>query len=440
MMFDRRICFRQIAVFVVATVSCCCVLESARAQDYSSWPQWRGANRDAKSTFKGIATNWRENPPKHLWTGKGLGEGYGSISIAEGLIFSMGNSDGRQVVTASLLRDGSIQWQTAVTDSQPEHDYSGSRSTPTYYDQKLYVVPSNGAIVCLDATSGEVEWKRNFSDWQGRMMSVWGYSESPLVDGNSVLCTPGGPNASIVKLDRKTGKEIWRCSIPKGGDGRNIVGKNLQKGAAYSSIVKHRVGNLEQYVQLVAEGVIGVRASDGKLLWGYEDVSNNVAAIPTPIVGDDFVFASSGYGTGSCRLDLKAKGKKVTAKLKYFLRSNEFENHHGGMVLDNGYIYAGHGHNKGFPICVRVSDGEIMWTERGPGAGSAAVIMVDGHLIFRYQNGLVALVEANPQLYKEKGSFKPIIQQGESWSHPVVLDGKLYLREQNSIMCYDLTK
>lgn len=427
----------------LALAVCSLIISVAPAASFSQekdWPQWRGPNRDGKSLEQGIRTDWRQNPPEHLWTAEGLGEGYGSVSIADGMIFSMGNVNNQQVVTASKLDGGEVVWQTPVTRSKPEHDYSGSRSTPTYAEGKLYVVPSNGSIVCLDAKTGKVHWNRDFSDWQGRMMSVWGYSESPLVDGNFVLCTPGGPQAAIVKLDRRTGKEVWRCAIPRGGDGKNIQGKDLQKGAAYSSIVKQKVGKVDQYVQLVGEGVIGVRADDGKLLWGYEDVSNDVAAIPTPIVGDDFVFASSGYGTGSCRLDLKASGKNVSAKLNYFLRSNQFENHHGGMVLHDGYVYAGHGHNKGFPICVRVSDGKIMWNERGPGAGSAAVLMVDDHLIFRYQNGLLALVEVNPQVYKEKGTFKPVVQQGESWAHPVVLDGKLYLREQNSIMCYDLAK
>ena len=204
--------------------------------------------------------------------------------------------------------------------------------------------------------------------------------------------------------------------------------------------MKQKVGRIEQYVQLVAEGVVGVRASDGKLMWGYEDVSNNVAAIPTPVIGDGFVFASSGYGTGACRLDLKPKGREISAELKYFLPSRDFENHHGGMVLHQGYIYAGHGHNKGFPCCVRVSDGQVMWTERGPGSGSAAVVFVDDHLIFRYQNGTIALVEASPKNYRLKGQFTPVVQERESWSHPVVVGGKLYLREQNSIMCYDLAK
>lgn len=432
--FSRRCWWTFVGLMAVTMLA-----ESLQGQT-ETWPQWRGPNRDGKAASRGLEMDWKAQPPKHLWTGQGLGGGYGSVSIADGKIFSMGNRNQKQVVTASRLDDGEVVWQTPVTQSLPKHDYSGSRSTPTYADGKLYVVSSDGAISCLNAADGELIWQRPFSDWNGRMMSVWGFAESPLVDGDAVLCTPGGSDAMVVKLNRANGKEIWRSAIPRGGDGKNINDKPLKKGAAYSSIVKQKVGDVDQYVTLVAEGVIGVRADDGKLMWGYEDVSNDVAAIPTPLVGNDFVFASSGYGTGSCRLNLKGRRNEISAQLDYFLPSREFENHHGGMILHGDYVYAGHGHNKGFPICVRVSDGEVMWNERGPGSGSAAVVWVDGQLIFRYQNGLVALVDADPREYRLRGTFTPVVQERESWAHPVVVDGKLYLREQDSIMCYDLAR
>ncbi len=407
-------------------------------QQEDSWPTWRGSDRDGHSPSTGINTDWETNPPKLLWQAGGLGEGYGSVSIAQGMIFSTGNKQNQQVLTASALSDGKVLWQTPITDSLPGHDYAGARCTPTFSDGKVYAVPSSGGIVCLDATSGKKLWEHNFSKWGGRMMSVWGFSESPLVDEGFVLFTPGGPNAAIVKLDKDTGKEIWRSSIPAGGDGTNKVGKRLQKGAAYSSIVVGQISGVKQYVQLVAEGVVGIRANDGKLMWGYEDVSNDVAAIPTPLIGEDFVFASSGYGTGSCLLKISKNQNETKASVAYFLEANQFENHHGGMVAQDGYVYAGHGHGKGFPICIRISDGQVMWKERGPGTGSAAVVWVDNHLIFRYQNGTVALIQANPNSYRLKGQFRPVLQERESWAHPVVVNRRLYLREQDGIMCYDL--
>jgi outer membrane protein assembly factor BamB len=196
-------------------------------------------------------------------------------------------------------------------------------------------------------------------------------------------------------------------------------------------------------VQLTGHGVIGVRAEDGKFLWGYDRISNGTANIPTPIISGDLVFASSGYDDGgSALLRITGRGREAAAQEVYYMERRTFQNHHGGMVLVDGYIYAGHGHNNGFPICVELKSGKVMWggRERGPGTGSAAVTYADGDLIFRYQNGVVALIEANPREYRLKGQFTPVHKEGESWSHPVVAGSKLYLREQGVLMCYDLQK
>jgi outer membrane protein assembly factor BamB len=283
-------------------------------------------------------------------------------------------------------------------------------------------------------TSGEKIWSKSFSrDFGGKMMSGWGYSESPLIDGERLLCTPGGKDAMIVALNKSNGEEIWRAAVPELGDRGN-------DGAAYSSIVISHGAGVKQYVQLVGKGLIGIRAADGEFLWNYNDIANGTANIPTPLVDGDFVFCSTGYGTGSALLKLTKDGDGVKAEEQYFLDGNKLQNHHGGMLLINGYVYCGHAHNNGFPICVKMQSGEIVWggNQRGEGSGSAAITYADGHLIFRYQNGQLALIEATPTGYHLKGSFKPAFQQGESWAHPVVANGRLYLREQNRLMCYDL--
>jgi outer membrane protein assembly factor BamB len=272
------------------------------------------------------------------------------------------------------------------------------------------------------------------------MMSGWGFSESPLVDGDKVICTPGGDDAAVVALNKETGKEIWRCTVPKIGDGKNHHDKDLKHGAAYSSVVKTNGAGVEQYIQLLGQGVVGIRAEDGKYLWGYEDVGNDVANIPTPIVRDDFVFVSTGYGTGSALLKLQKNGDGVSAEEVYFIEPKELQNHHGGLLLIGNHIFGGHKHGQGFPICVEMESGATQWGGdiRGEGKGSAAVTYADGHLIFRYEDGTLALIEANTEDYKLKGSFKPEFQEGTSWAHPVVVDGRLYLREQDKLMCYDL--
>ena len=259
-------------------------------------------------------------------------------------------------------------------------------------------------------------------------MSGWGFSESPLVDGDRVVCTPGGKNAFMVSLDKKTGATKWSTKI---GD----TGKKGKDGAGYSSIAISNAGGIKQYVQMTGRGVIGVRAKDGKHLWSYNPVANSTANIPTPVIAGDHVFCSTGYGTGSALLKLDGK----SAEEVYFLKPKVLQNHHGGMILIDGHIYCGHKHNGGDPICVELKTGEIKWGPvKGAGNGSAAVTAVDGHLIYRYQSGHVALIKATPTAYELKGSFMPAHQEAQSWAHPVVSNGKLYLREQNHLMCYEL--
>ncbi len=415
--------------FFVA-VGVVCIGHSLMAAD---WPQWRGPNRNAQSDEHLASTDWEKNPPKHLWTTSGFGEGFASVAVVDGVLYTLGNVDGGQAVIAASADDGSIAWKKVITDANPEHRYEGSRCTPSVDGDRLYVVTSDGSIACLKTDSGDVVWQRPFSDWDGRMMSGWGYSESPLVDGDRVLCTPGGENALVVCLDKMTGKEIWACKPSFKGD----AGKD---GAGYSSIVVSNAVGIKQYVQLCGKGLIGIRATDGSQLWTYNRVANGTANIPTPIIDGNFVFASTSYKTGACLVELKKNGDGVEAEERYFLDSTVFNNHHGGMILLDGHIYAGHQQNEGFPTCLNMATGEIVWggKMRGPGKKSAAILSIDGHLIFRYQDGTVALIEATPIAYNLKGSFTPEYQEGNTWSHPVVVNGRLYLREQDKLMCYQV--
>ena len=397
------------------------------------WPQWRGPGRDGKSAETGLIKDWDKTPPKHLWTIEGMGEGFASVSTSKGALYTTGNVEGGQAVIKVNLADHTIAWTKVLTENKPKHGYDGSRCTPTVDGDFLYAVTSDGRISCLKSGDGEVVWTHQFKEWGGKMHSGWGFSESPLVDGDLVLCTPGGDNAMIVALNKKTGAEVWKSAVPK-------VGDKGGDGAGYSSIVIGQGAGVKQYVTLVGRGVIGVRASDGKYLWGYNRVANGTANIPTPVTEGDYVFASSGYGTGSCLLKLSKDGEGVKAEEVYFLEPKTFENHHGGFILANGFIYSGAKHDKGFPICVEMKTGEVKWGGdiRGAGDGSAAVTMADGQIIFRYQNGKLALVNATPSGYELHGSFTPVYQERESWAHPVVSNGMLYLREQNKLMCYDL--
>jgi len=401
----------------------------------SEWPQWRGEHRDGISNDSGLLDHWSENGPPLLWQIGNLGRGFSSVAIARGRIFTMGDRESGQAVIALNLADGKEIWSTRISDVWEPQGYAGPRCTPTVDGDRLYVIGPHGDLVCLETDSGKEVWHRNLkTDFDGRMHSGWGFSESPLVDGERLICTPGGVEAGIVSLDKKTGADIWRSTIPR-------LGEQGGDGAAYSSIVVGNGGGVRQYVQLMGRGVVGVAAKDGKFLWGYNRVANGTANIPTPVVQGDYVFCSSGYQTGAALLKLHAGGGGVKADEVYFLEGKEFQNHHGGMIMLGDYIYCGHGHNAGAPTCLEWKTGKTVWRHnRGPGMGSAAVSYADGNLYFRFQDGVMALVGATPQEYLEKGHFKiPDVTQ-PSWAHPVIAGGKLYLREQDALFCYDIKK
>ncbi|MFO1091695.1 MAG: PQQ-binding-like beta-propeller repeat protein [Planctomycetaceae bacterium] len=403
---------------------------SGRTDD---WPQWRGLHRDGVSHEHGRLADWTRHPPKLEWNVAGMGRGYASVSIADGRLYTTGNFDNGQGVVCVDARSGVQLWRRTVTSDSPQHSYPGSRCTPTIDGDRLYAITSDGRIACLKTDDGEVVWSQDFQQWGGKMMSGWGYSESPLVDGDRVICTPGGPGAMLVALDKRTGNVVWKSDVPDFNPGKS--------GAGYSSIVISQGGGVKQYVTLIGAGAVGVRADDGKFLWGYARIANKTANISTPLVGGDHVFVSTGYQTGAALLKLVPKDGGVEAKEEYFLDSKTFQNQHGQMVLIDGHVYAGNQHRNGFPICVELASGKVAWggTERGPGTGSAAINAAGGHVIFRYQDGVVALIEATPSGYHLHGTLTPEFQEAESWAQPVVVDGKLYLREQDQLMCYRLS-
>ena len=420
---------------------CLCLLIAAflpPAAPADDWPQWRGTGRDGKSAETGLWKEWPEGGPPLAWTGSGLGTGYASVSVADGRIFTIGDLPEGQFAFG-LKEDGGAQlWKTKVGPVN-EMQYLGSRSTPTVAGSKVYVLATEGDLYCLEAATGKVVWQRNLpKDFGATMMKAqgtydWRFSESPLVDGDKVVVTPGAKDAALVALKAATGEEVWRTALPD-------LGAKGTDGAGYSSVVVSRAGGVKQYVQLLGRGLVGVDAATGKFLWGYNPVANGIANIPTPLIFQDFVFASTGYGTGAALVRLSAaQGGAVEAEEVYFLEADTFQNHHGGMILHGGHVYAGTGHNRGFPMSLELASGELNWGPiRNEGKSSASIAYADGHLYYRYQNGLMVLVEANPAEYREKGSFMIPDVQRESWPHPVIANGKLFLREQDKLYAYDL--
>ena len=424
--------------FGVATAILGSVLVSAASAPPPGghWPQWRGPARDGVSTETGLLQQWPVGGPPKLYSVAGLGTGYSSVAVTGGRIYTMGDLRGGQHVIALDEENGKQIWATRI--GAPYRDgYGGPRGTPAIDGAMVYAIGTDGQLVCLDAASGKERWRKDLGrDFGGFVMSSWNWSESPLVDGDRVVVTPGAPKAGIVALDKITGKEIWRAAIPRSGPNGN-------DGAGYSSIVISQGGGVKQYVQLMGRGLVGVRASDGQFLWSNNAVANETANISTPVVRGNHVFASTGYGTGAVLIELTpASEGRVTATQRYFIDGNRFQNHHGGMVLVGDHIYSGHGLSNGFPVCIEFLTGRLVWppARSSVGSGSAAVMAADGRLYFRYQNGQVVLIEASPAAYREAGSFRIPNPDDLSWPHPVIAAGRLYLREQDALHVYNVKR
>lgn len=387
----------------------------------ADWPQWRGPDRTGISRETGLLKAWPAEGPKLLWRATGLGEGFSTPSIVGNRLLTMGNRDGQEFVLAlDLAQQGKLAWATAI--GPVRHGgagYPGPRSTPTVDGDFLYALGLNGDLVCLELAAGRERWRADLVAKFGGVPPTWGYSESLLIDGDRVVCTPGGDQATLAGLNKLTGESVWQS--PPGG------------GAAYSSIIKATVAEVPQYVQFLDAGVFGFRAHDGALLWRYDAPANGTANIPTPVVHGNLVFAASGYGTGGGAAEIRRNGEAFTAAERFF--SSDMICQHGGVIVVDGHVYGSS--DPGIFTCIDLGTGETKWRERAP--GKCALIYVDGRFIARSERGKVSLIEATPggcsvvsQFDEADRSEKP------SWPHPVVADGKLYLRDQDSLTCYEL--
>jgi outer membrane protein assembly factor BamB len=407
----------------------------------TDWPQWRGPNRTAISTETGLLKEWPSDGPKLALKITGLGGGYSTVSVVGGKIFTTGakgQAGGKgkggsdESVLCLDLKTGKPIWSAKI--GRTAGGYAAPRSTPTVHDGRVYVMSSDGNLVCLTAEKGDVVWKKDLKSEFGGKPGGWAYAESPLIDGERLICTPGGEKATMVCLNKNTGKEIWRSSITglKAKAGKKGKAGKPYTTAAYSSVAVGSPGGEKTYVQFLTGGVVGVSAKDGKLLWHYDAPANGTANISTPLVKDNAVFAASGYGIGGGRTDISAAGTGLKAKEKYFVKN--LQNHHGGMVLLDGHIY---GTNNGSLLCVNFDSGEVVKTVRGAGKGS--IVYADGMIYQRGEDGTVCLVEANPKTLKVKGTFKqPDRSSNRAWAHPVVAGGKLFLRDWDTLLIYDI--
>jgi outer membrane protein assembly factor BamB len=405
------------------------------------WPQWQGPDRNAVSKERGLLQSWPPGGPPLAWRVGDLGGGFSAPSIADGRIFGMSNRGSDEVVWARSETNGKELWMTRIGPAyrgqgMPQGS-EGPGSTPTVDGNRLYVVGDGGDLVCLKVEDGSIVWRKNFVTDFGGTVPNWAYRESPLVDGDKVICTPGGPDATLAALDKLTGKTIWKSQVPG------------SPGAAYSSIIAIDFEGQRQYVQLTAKTLLGVVASDGKFLWEYRKVANSYGInCSTPLYQNGLVFAASAYGAGGGLVKL-SKDANGGIKADEVYLSKQMQNHHGGLVVIDGALYGGNGGNgTGYLVCLNFQTGEVLWNEGDPDkrrVPKGSIAVADGRIYYRTDTEAarakdeMILIEPSRKEYIERGRFPVPDPSGVySWSHPVIANGKLYIRDQSDLFCYDI--
>ncbi|HZS10474.1 MAG TPA: PQQ-binding-like beta-propeller repeat protein [Blastocatellia bacterium] len=398
----------------------------------SDWPQWRGPQRNGISQERGLLKQWPAGGPKLLWQMNDIGDGYSTPAVVGTRIYVMSNRGfENEFVQALSTQDGKPVWTTRVGNVGNPNDfqYAKARSTPTVDGDLLYALGSDGDLACLETRGGKVRWQKNIRKEFDGKPGFWAYAESPLVDGDVVVVTPGGAQATLVALNKKTGAVIWKSAVPDGDP------------AGYASAIVVQAGGRKQYVQFLSKGIVGVDAKTGEFLWRYKEVVKGMAQIPTPVARDGYVYGGA-MNVGGGLVRLKPDGSGVAAEQVYFVRG--LPNGIGGAVLVGDYLY-GTEDAKERLVAVEFTTGKVKWQAESFGISSLAC--ADGLLYLHGANGDVALVEATPEGYREKGRFAPPNQPKrkklgpypeKAWTYPVIANGRLYIRDLGTLWAYDI--
>lgn len=396
----------------------------------ADWPQWRGPERTGISAESGLLEEWPAGGPKLLWQVNDIGDGYATPSVVGERIYVIGNRGmENEYVQALSVADGKPVWSTRLgkvgnPDQQPP--YPMARSTPTVDGAVLYALSSDGDLACVETATGKIVWQKSVRAEFGGLPGKWAYAESPLIDGDVLVVAPGGSEATIVALNKKTAAVIWKSAVP-GGD-----------PAAYASAIVTEAAGRKQYVQFLDKGVVGVDAKTGEFLWRYEKTSTGPANIPTPVAHDGYVYSANARRFGGGLVQLHATANGVTAEEVYFERA--VPHTLGGQVLLDGYLY---GTNSQGMVVSEFLTGKLAWQAETGGPG--AVLYAEGRFYVHFESGDVALVEATTQGHRERGRFTPPNQpehprgpREAAWAHPVVANGRLYIRDLGTLWCYDV--
>ena len=394
------------------------------AASAADWPQWQGPNRDNISTEKGLLQAWPKEGPPLAWKATELGAGYSGVSVARGKIFTIGDCGDSAFVEALAFDTGKKLWEAKLGQAGGGGGYPGPRATPAVDGDFVYALGQYGDLACLRVADGKEVWRKSLkADFGGRMMSGWGYAESPLVDGKLLLCTPGGAQGTVCALDKATGAVRWRST-------------DFTDAASYASLVAVDFGGVHQAIVLTDAHVAGIAIDSGKLLWSAPRVGKT-AVVPTPVFKDGRVFVTSGYGIGCNLFKVEGGGAQFTANEVY--TNKDMINHHGGVVLVDKHLYGFSDGGKGWS-CLDFATGAVASQWQG-GIGKGTLTRADGRFYLRAEGGpgTLVLMDATPDGWKEAGRFDPPDRSTKnSWPHLVISNGRLFVRDQDVLLCYNI--
>jgi PQQ-like domain len=390
---------------------------------HADWPRWRGAQFDDHSTSTNVLKQWPTEGPAKAWTNEDVGLGYSGVSIVGGTVYTMGLRDVIESVIAVDAATGKEKWTAEVGPIFANGWGDGPRSTPTVDGDHVYAIGGKGNLACIKTSDGAVVWTVSMTGIGGEVPK-WGYCESPLVEGNLVICTPGGGNGTMAAFDKLTGKPVWQST-------------DWTDNAHYSSVIPAQHNGTRQLIQLTMETIAGVNAADGKVLWRHP-FPGNTAVIPTPIFHDGHVFVAAGYGVGCTMLKI---GPDNAVTQVY--ANTDMVNHHGGVILHEGSLY-GFCDGKGW-TCMDFMTGAVKWAEKKALRKGAIHYADKQFYLLEEDTGTVALIDASPSGWSEKGRFILTPQttqrnpKGKVWTHPTVDNGRLYLRDQELLFSYNIS-
>lgn len=404
----------------------------------ADWPQWRGPNRDGHAASQKLLQSWPADGPALAWSVSDLGSGYSTVAVVGDRVYTLGTKTDQTMVICLSLSDGSTVWEKAIGPAGVDGNYNtgwgaGQRSTPTIDGDQVFVLSDVGTAAALNRSSGEIQWTVDLVKQHGGKIPTWGYSESPLVDSDRVIVTPGESNF-MIGLNRETGEKTWSS-------------KDFSGPAQYVSVMKGQLETNRFYVTASKPGLVAFDAQTGDKLFEDSATGNGVAVIPTPILVDQKIYHTSAYGAGNTLLQLSASAGGLNVESIYALKSKTMENHHGGVVLVDGVIYGFSKQTGGNWIAQDLDSGETLWRERARPNRSGSICYADGRLYcYNDKDGTVILVEPSRDGWQPKGELKLPAEtelprdQGAIWAHPVVASGKLIIRDQDLMYAFDIAR